>query len=111
MKPITIRCCCLWTGFVTEQTTYHTLPAWTMDLIKDQHQYALLSPLVMDGQDSIKASRLFRIGTYAYHLLATRTSVAVFRVDGFGQIDPGDVRDGGQPCEDVCEFFGDFLFG
>ena len=49
MKPIAIRCCCLWTGFVTEQTTYHTLPAWTMDLIKDQHQYALLSPLVMDG--------------------------------------------------------------
>ncbi|MBC7967890.1 MAG: dienelactone hydrolase family protein [Fuerstia sp.] len=48
MKIIAILCCCLWTGFATAQTTYHTPPTWTIDLMQEQHQYALLSPLVMD---------------------------------------------------------------
>ena len=48
MKSIAVLCCCLWTGFATAQSTYHTPPTWTIDLMKEQHQYAMLSPLVMD---------------------------------------------------------------
>jgi hypothetical protein len=48
MKTAAIVCCCLWTGFVHAQATYHTPPTGTIDLMKEQHQYALLSPLVMD---------------------------------------------------------------
>jgi hypothetical protein len=48
VKTIIVLCCCLWTGFATAQTTYHTPPTWTIDLMKKQHQYALLSPLMMD---------------------------------------------------------------
>ncbi len=48
MKNIAILCCCLWSGFAAAQTTFHTPPAWTIDLMKKQHQYELPSPLVMD---------------------------------------------------------------
>ena len=48
MKTIAILCCCLWPGFAAAQSTYHTPPAQTIDLMKKQHQYGLPSPLVMD---------------------------------------------------------------
>lgn len=48
MKTIAILSCCLWCEFTIGQTTFHTPPTWTIDLMKEQHQFALPSPLVMD---------------------------------------------------------------
>ena len=39
---------CLHCGIVAAQTTYHTPPAWTIDAMKEQHRYDLLSPLLTD---------------------------------------------------------------
>ena len=46
MKTIAILSCCLWCEFTIGQTTFHTPPTWTIDLMKEQHQFALPSPLV-----------------------------------------------------------------
>ena len=56
MKPIAIFCVWLCTGIINAQTTYHTPPEWTIDLMKDQHQFSLLSPLVMDDGREIESA-------------------------------------------------------
>ncbi|MEZ6031747.1 MAG: acyl-CoA thioester hydrolase/BAAT C-terminal domain-containing protein [Planctomycetaceae bacterium] len=48
MKVNALLCCFLWTAIATAQTKYHTPPAWTTDLMKQQHEYELLSPLLAD---------------------------------------------------------------
>lgn len=56
MKIIPILLCCVWCKIAIAQTTYHTPPAWTIDAMKTQHQYELLSPLLMDDGRKVETA-------------------------------------------------------
>lgn len=53
MKTFAALFCCLWTAIATAQAKYHTPPTWTNDLMKQQHQYELLSPLLTDNGSTV----------------------------------------------------------
>ena len=48
MKLVAVCACWTMSAFAMAQTTYHTPPSWTTDLMKAQHRYTLLSPLEAD---------------------------------------------------------------
>lgn len=56
MKASALMFCFLWTAIATAQTKYHTPPAWTADLMKQQHQHELLSPLLADDGHTVKTA-------------------------------------------------------
>jgi hypothetical protein len=49
--------------------------------------------------------RFLRHRAIACKLFATRTSAAVFSGDSSAQVDTSNVRDGGQPCDNIRKFF------
>ena len=48
MRLVAVCACWTMSAFAMAQTTYHTPPSWTTDLMKAQHRYTLLSPLEAD---------------------------------------------------------------